>query len=140
MTGSARNTRALSPLCVGAGLDTPSLVGERLNARATRHAKLRVRGFELASEAGFVRRIRGNVRARERQSDRKEERGRLAHGRTSNVRPDATHRHRSRCRRCSARARASDCYQVGTKANCLSGWALTCPRERLHRTFDRDPS
>ena len=45
-------------------------------------------------------------------------------------RADATHRHRSRFRRRTARARASDCHPLGTKVNCLSWWALTCP-ERL---------
>ena len=85
VTSGARNARALSPLCVDTRFDTPSLVGKRLNARATQ--SFRVQGSELASEAGFVRRLRGNVRAREGQSDREEERERLAHGRTSNVRP-----------------------------------------------------
>ena len=51
-------------------------------------------------------------------------------GRRMSDRADATHRHRSRCRRRTARARASDCHPLGTKVNCLSWWALTCPRER----------
>ena len=42
VTSGARNARALSPLCVDAEFDTPSLVGKRLNARATPSCRARL--------------------------------------------------------------------------------------------------
>ena len=51
-------------------------------------------------------------------------------GRRMSDRAGATHRHRSRCRRRTARARASDFHPLDTKVSCLSWWALACPRER----------
>ena len=139
----ARTTREKTPDKDGVGQKRArafSAVRRRWvrHAEPRRQAPQRARHAKLPGEALSWPPRRGSFAASEATSVpakgkaivKKSASGWPTGGRRMSDRADATHRHRSRCRRRTARARASDCHPLGTKVNCLSWWALTCPHER----------